>query len=78
MVKVAIVAKAEHADDPAKVMAGLTNSILSGKLQGQFVTAAICFSIRKLERVVTARPDILPCCIAARLTTRFTMSWKAA
>ena len=39
MVKVAIAAQAEHADDPAKVMAGL-NSVLSGKLQGQFVTAA--------------------------------------
>jgi phosphoserine phosphatase RsbU/P len=42
MVKVAIAAQAEHADDPAKVMAGL-NSILSGKLQGQFVTAAYLF-----------------------------------
>src|SRR5262249_45365600 len=38
MVKVAIAAQAEHASDPAKVMAGL-NSVLSGKLQGQFVTA---------------------------------------
>jgi sigma-B regulation protein RsbU (phosphoserine phosphatase) len=42
MVKVAIASQAEHADDPAKVMAGL-NSILSGKLQGQFVTAAYLF-----------------------------------
>ena len=42
MVKVAIAAQAEHADDPAKVMAGL-NSVLSGKLQGQFVTAAYLF-----------------------------------
>jgi sigma-B regulation protein RsbU (phosphoserine phosphatase) len=42
MVKVAIAAQAEHADDPAKVMTGL-NSILSGKLQGQFVTAAYLF-----------------------------------
>jgi len=42
MVKVAIAAQAEHADDPAKVLAGL-NSILSGKLQGQFVTAAYLF-----------------------------------
>jgi sigma-B regulation protein RsbU (phosphoserine phosphatase) len=42
MVKVAIAAQAEHADDPAKVMAGL-NSVLSGKLQGQFVTAAYLY-----------------------------------
>lgn len=42
MVKVAIASQAEHADDPAKVMAGL-NSTLSGKLQGQFVTAAYLF-----------------------------------
>jgi len=42
MVKVAIAAQSEHADDPAKVMAGL-NSILAGKLQGQFVTAAYLF-----------------------------------
>lgn len=42
MVKVAIAAQAEHAEDPAEVMAGL-NSILSGKLQGQFVTAAYLF-----------------------------------
>jgi serine phosphatase RsbU (regulator of sigma subunit) len=42
MVKVAIAAQVEHADDPAKVMTGL-NSILSGKLQGQFVTAAYLY-----------------------------------
>ena len=42
MVKVAIAAQAEHADDPAKVMAGL-NSVLAGKLQGQFVTAAYLY-----------------------------------
>ena len=42
MVKVAIAAQAEHADDPAKVMTEL-NSILTGKLQGQFVTAAYLF-----------------------------------
>lgn len=42
MVKVAIAAQTEHANDPAKVMAGL-NTVLSGKLQGQFVTAAYLF-----------------------------------
>jgi sigma-B regulation protein RsbU (phosphoserine phosphatase) len=42
MVKVAIAAQAEHAHDPAKVMTGL-NSVLAGKLQGQFVTAAYLF-----------------------------------
>ena len=42
MVKVAIAAQSEHAHDPAKVLSGL-NSVLSGKLQGQFVTAAYLF-----------------------------------
>ena len=42
MVKVAIAAQAEHADDPARVMTGL-NSVLTGKLQGQFVTAAYLY-----------------------------------
>src|SRR5664279_169410 len=42
MVKIAIAAQAPHADDPARVMAGL-NSVLTGKLQGQFVTAAYLF-----------------------------------
>ena len=42
MVKIAIAAQAEHAHDPGKVMAGL-NSVLFGKLQGQFVTAAYLF-----------------------------------
>jgi len=42
MVKVAVAAQAEHADNPAKVLTGL-NSVLSGKLQGQFVTAAYLF-----------------------------------
>lgn len=42
MVKVAIAAQSEHAHDPAQVMTGL-NSVLSGKLQGQFVTAAYLF-----------------------------------
>jgi sigma-B regulation protein RsbU (phosphoserine phosphatase) len=42
MVKVAIAAQTEHAEDPARVMAGL-NAVLSGKLQGQFVTAAYLF-----------------------------------
>ncbi|HVO60890.1 MAG TPA: PP2C family protein-serine/threonine phosphatase [Terriglobales bacterium] len=42
MVKVAIAAQVDHADKPAEVIAGL-NSVLSGKLQGQFVTAAYLF-----------------------------------
>ncbi len=42
MMKVAIAAQNEHADDPAKVMTGL-NTVLSGKLQGQFVTAAYLY-----------------------------------
>lgn len=42
MVKVAIRAQREWADDPAQVLTGL-NSILSGNLQGQFVTAGYLF-----------------------------------
>lgn len=42
MVKVAIAAQLPHADDPARVIAGM-NQTLCGKLQGQFVTAAYLF-----------------------------------
>lgn len=42
MVKVAIAAQAGHADDPAKVLRGM-NQTLCGKMQGQFVTAAYLF-----------------------------------
>jgi serine phosphatase RsbU (regulator of sigma subunit) len=42
MVKVGIAAQNEHANDPARVLAGL-NSILLGKLQAQFVTAAYLY-----------------------------------
>lgn len=39
MVKIAISGQQAHADDPARVLAGI-NETLSGKLKGQFVTAA--------------------------------------
>jgi sigma-B regulation protein RsbU (phosphoserine phosphatase) len=42
MVKVAIRAQREWADDPARVLTGL-NSILCGNLQGQFVTAGYLY-----------------------------------
>jgi phosphoserine phosphatase RsbU/P len=42
MVKVAIRAQREWADDPAQVLTGL-NAILTGNLQGQFVTAGYLF-----------------------------------
>lgn len=42
MVKVAIAAQAPHADDPARVIAGI-NQILCGKMQGQFVSAAYLY-----------------------------------
>src|SRR5438270_67336 len=42
MVKVAIRAQRDWADDPARVLSGL-NSILCGNLQGQFVTAGYLF-----------------------------------
>ena len=61
MVKVAIAAQAEHAHDPAKVMAGL-NSVLSGKLQGQFVTAAYLFldmEARKASYSAAGHPPLL-------------------
>jgi phosphoserine phosphatase RsbU/P len=42
MVKVALVAEVEHADDPALVLAGM-NRIFSGRLERQFVTAAYVY-----------------------------------
>jgi sigma-B regulation protein RsbU (phosphoserine phosphatase) len=42
MVKVAITAQRDWADDPARVLSGL-NSILCGNLQGQFVTAGYLY-----------------------------------
>jgi phosphoserine phosphatase RsbU/P len=42
MVKVALVAQAEHADDPARVLAGM-NQIFCGRLERQFVTAAYVY-----------------------------------
>lgn len=42
MVKVAISAQLDHADDPAAVLTGM-NQTLCGNLQGQFVTAAYLF-----------------------------------
>ena len=42
MVKVAIHAQREYAEDPARVLTGL-NSILCGNLQGQFVTAGYLY-----------------------------------
>jgi len=61
MVKVAIAAQAEHAHDPAKVMAGL-NAVLTGKLQGQFVTAAYLFldlEARKASYSAAGHPPLL-------------------
>lgn len=42
MVKIAIAAQLPHAANPARVMAGM-NTILSGNLQGQYVTAAYLY-----------------------------------
>ncbi len=42
MVKVAIAAQLPYADDPARVLAGM-NQTLCGKMQGQFVSAAYLF-----------------------------------
>lgn len=42
MVKVAVRAQTDHADNPAEVLRGM-NSILCGNLQGQFVTAGYLF-----------------------------------
>ena len=42
MVKIAIASQLSHADDPSRVLAGI-NEMLSGKLKGQFVTAAYLF-----------------------------------
>ena len=76
MVKVAIAAQAEHADDPAKVMAGL-NSVLAGKLQGQFVTAAYLFlDLGEGNRQLQRGRDIRRCCTTAPLTLRSMVSWR--
>lgn len=42
MVKIAIAAQLPYADDPARVLAGM-NQTLCGKMQGQFVSAAYLF-----------------------------------
>jgi len=44
MLKVCFAAQREHAQDPAKVLAGL-NNMLRGSLGGQYVTAACALSI---------------------------------
>jgi sigma-B regulation protein RsbU (phosphoserine phosphatase) len=61
MVKVALAAQAPHADDPARVLAGL-NRVLAPHLSGQFVTAAyICVdaNLRVLTYSGAAHPAIL-------------------
>jgi sigma-B regulation protein RsbU (phosphoserine phosphatase) len=66
MMKVAIAAQFEHAHDPAKVMAGL-NSVLSGKFQGQFVTAAYLFldlEKRTGQYSAAGHPPLLHYCAA--------------
>jgi phosphoserine phosphatase RsbU/P len=50
MLKVAFQAQAEHAADPAKVLAGL-NSVLSGQMEGRFVTAS-CAYIDMVSRTI--------------------------
>ncbi len=61
MVKVAIAAQLPHADDPARIMAGM-NQTLCGKLQGQFVTAAylfLNFESRTLRYAAAGHPPLL-------------------
>lgn len=53
MVKVAIAAQQEHADQPARVLAQM-NQILCGKLERQFVTAAYAYLDLDAGRLVTA------------------------
>lgn len=61
MVKIAIAAQAPHADDPARVLAGM-NQALCGKLQGQFVTAAYLFidsGAGRMRYAAAGHPPIL-------------------
>ncbi len=61
MVKVAISAQLPHANDPAKVLAGM-NQTLCGKLQGQFVTAAYLFidiEERRIRYGAAGHPPLL-------------------
>jgi sigma-B regulation protein RsbU (phosphoserine phosphatase) len=50
MVKVALVAQTDHADSPARVLAGM-NHVLCGRLAGQFVTAAYAYIDVNTEQV---------------------------
>jgi sigma-B regulation protein RsbU (phosphoserine phosphatase) len=61
MVKVAIAAQAPHADDPARVLTGM-NETLCGKLQGQFVTAAylyLDFADDRMRYAAAGHPPML-------------------
>lgn len=61
MVKVAIAAQLPHADDPAKVVRGM-NQTLCGKLQGQFVTAAylfLDFENQKMRYAAAGHPPMM-------------------
>ncbi len=61
VVKGAISAQLPHADDPAKVLAGM-NQTLCGKLQGQFVTAAYLFidlEERRIRYGAAGHPPLL-------------------
>jgi sigma-B regulation protein RsbU (phosphoserine phosphatase) len=61
MVKIAIAAQIEHADQPARVLAGI-NQVLCGKMQGQFVTAAYVFldlETRSMRYAAAGHPAML-------------------
>lgn len=61
MVKVAIASQLPHADDPARVLRGV-NQTLCGKLQGQFVTAAYLFldlETQRLRYAAAGHPPLL-------------------
>jgi serine phosphatase RsbU (regulator of sigma subunit) len=53
MVKIAFVSQLPHADDPARVLAGI-NQILCGKLESDFVTAGYLFIDTEKQSVIYA------------------------
>ncbi len=61
MVKIAIAAQMPHAEDPARVLSGM-NQTLCGNLQGQFVTAAYLYidtAARRMRYAAAAHPPML-------------------
>jgi sigma-B regulation protein RsbU (phosphoserine phosphatase) len=72
MVKIAVAAQIDHADAPARVLSGI-NHVLSGKMQGQYVTAAYMFfdlTNRRARYAAAGHPPMLRWCANRRICER--------